>query len=165
MNKLKTLKELKAIVKQLKKEKKRIVFTNGCFDLLHPGHIYYLKEAKKRGNILILGLNSDASVRKLKGKGRPLISQKGRVSILSSLDFIDYITIFSERTPERLIKEIIPDILVKGGDYKKEEVVGSKFVESKGGKVIIIPYLKGYSTTNLIKKIVRENGVRSSHFT
>ena len=153
--KIKSLSELKRTVGKLKKKGSKIVFTNGCFDILHPGHIYYLKEAKKKGDILILGLNSDSSVRKLKGKGRPLIPERERAEILSHFEFIDYITIFDEDTPERLIKEILPDVLVKGGDYKKEEVAGGKFVAEKGGKVIIIPFLKGHSTTKLIKKIKR----------
>ncbi len=151
--KIKSLPELKRIVSKLKKKGKKIVFTNGCFDLLHPGHIYYLKEAKKKGDILILGLNSDSSVRKLKGKGRPLISEKGRAEILAHLEFIDYIFIFDELTPAKAIRVISPDVLIKGGDYKKEEVIGGKFVVEKGGKVVIIPFLKGYSTTGLIKKI------------
>ncbi len=151
--KIKSLLELKRIVDKLKKKGKKVVFTNGCFDILHPGHIYYLKEAKKRGDIFILGLNSDSSVRKLKGSGRPLIPERERAEILSNFEFIDYIFIFHEETPERAIREISPDILVKGGDYRKKEVVGRKFVEEKGGKVIIIPFLKGYSTTKLIEKI------------
>jgi len=153
--KIKSLPELKTIVAGLKKKGKKIVFTNGCFDILHPGHSYYLKKAKKKGDILVLGLNSDSSVRELKGRGRPLVSERGRVEILSAMESVDYIVIFDENTPERLIKEISPDVLVKGGDFKKEEVKGRKFVESKGGKVVIIPFLKGYSTTNLIKKIKR----------
>ncbi|MCK4244040.1 MAG: D-glycero-beta-D-manno-heptose 1-phosphate adenylyltransferase [Candidatus Omnitrophica bacterium] len=153
--KIKSLLELKRIIDKLKKKDKKIVFTNGCFDLLHPGHIYYLKAARKKGDILILGLNSDSSVRKLKGKGRPLIPERERAEILSNLECVDYISIFQEETPERLIREISPDILVKGGDYRRKEVVGRKFVEEKGGKVIIIPFLKGYSTTKLIKKIKR----------
>ena len=151
--KIKSLSELKRIVNRLKKKDKKIVFTNGCFDILHPGHIYYLKDAKKKGDRLILGLNSDSSVRKLKGKGRPLIPEGERAEILSNLESVDYISIFHEETPERLIREISPDVLVKGGDYRRKEVVGRKFVEEKGGKVIIIPLLKGYSTTTLIKKI------------
>ena len=153
--KVKSLLGLKRIVTNLKKKGKKIVFTNGCFDLLHPGHIYYLKEAKKKGDILILGLNSDSSVRELKGKERPLIPQKNRAELLANFEFIDYITIFDEDTPERLIKQIFPDVLVKGGDYRRKEIVGGKFVAEKGGKVLIIPFLKGHSTTKLIKKIKR----------
>ena len=157
--KIKSLPELKRIVPNLKKKGKKIVFTNGCFDLLHPGHIYYLKEAKKKGDILILGLNSDSSVRKLKGKGRPLIPQKDRAEILANLKFIDYIFIFNELTPAKAVRAISPDVLVKGGDYKKEDVVGGKFVAEKGGKVLIIPFLKGHSTTQLIKKIKKVGSV------
>ena len=161
--KIKSLPELKRIVTNLKKKGKKIVFTNGCFDLLHPGHIYYLKEAKKKGSILILGLNSDSSVRKLKGKGRPLIPQKDRAELLANFEFIDYITIFDEDTPERLIKQISPDVLVKGGDYKKEDVIGGKFVAEKGGKVLIIPFLKGHSTSKLIKKIKRVGNTSTTY--
>jgi len=161
--KVKSLLGLKRIVTNLKKKGKKIVFTNGCFDLLHPGHIYYLKEAKKKGSILILGLNSDSSVRKLKGKGRPLIPQKDRAELLANFEFIDYITIFDEDTPERLIKQISPDVLVKGGDYRRKEIVGGKFVEEKGGKVLIIPFLKGHSTTKLIKKIKRVGNTSTTY--
>ena len=161
--KVKSLLGLKRIVTNLKKKGKKIVFTNGCFDLLHPGHIYYLKEAKKKGSILILGLNSDSSVRKLKGKGRPLIPQKDRAELLANFEFIDYITIFDEDTPERLIKQISPDVLVKGGDYRRKEIVGGKFVAEKGGKVLIIPFLKGHSTTKLIKKIKRVGNTSTTY--
>ncbi len=155
MSKLKTSDELMKIVEGLKKEGKRIVFTNGCFDLLHLGHIRYLKEAKRVGNILIVGLNSDNSVRSLKGKDRPLVREKDRAEILSALESVDYIVIFNESTPKNLIDRIIPHILVKGGDWKREEVVGGDIVEAHGGEVVIIPEVKGYSTSALIKKIQR----------
>jgi len=153
MNKLTRLDELTEITKRLKKEGKRIVFTNGCFDLLHLGHIRYLREAKRLGDILVIGLNSDHSVRSLKGKNRPLVREKDRAEILSALEVVDYIVIFNESTPKNLIDSIIPDVLIKGGDWKKEEVVGKDTVEAHGGEVVIIPEVKGYSTSALISKI------------
>ena len=153
MGKVKTLAELMKIVEELKREGRRIVFTNGCFDLLHLGHVRYLKEAKEQGDALLIGLNSDKSVSALKGSGRPLVKEKDRAEILSALAAVDYIVIFDEMTPERLIDKIIPHVLVKGGDWKKEEVVGRNTVEAHGGRVVIIPEIKGYSTTTLIKRV------------
>jgi len=157
MKKLKTLDELIKIVEGLKKEDKKIIFTNGCFDILHLGHIRYLKEARRVGDILIVGLNSDNSVRSLKGKDRPLVKEEDRAEILSALEMVDYIVIFNESTPKNLIDSIIPDVLVKGGDWRKEEVVGRNTVEAQGGKVVIIPEVKGYSTSTLINKIRKES--------
>ena len=153
MNKLTRLDELTEMTKRLKKEGKKIIFTNGCFDLLHLGHIRYLKEARRLGDILLIGLNSDNSVRSLKGKDRPLVKEKDRAEILSALEMVDYIVIFNELTPKNLIDKIVPDVLVKGGDWRKEEVVGRNTVEVQGGKVVIIPEIKGYSTSTLISKI------------
>ena len=132
---------------------KKIVFTNGCFDVIHSGHIHTLKEAKKHGDILILGLNSDSSIKRLKGPNRPILSEQERVEILKSLEFIDYIVVFDEDTPLNIIKEIKPDILVKGADYKDKLIVGKKEVEKYGGKVVLINLIEGKSTTNIIKKI------------
>lgn len=161
MNKLRSFKEIKGIVRQLKKEGKRIVFTNGCFDILHLGHIRYLREAKRLGDILIVGLNSDNSVRSLKGSDRPLVKEKDRAEILSALEMVDYIVIFNELTPKNLIDKIIPHVLVKGGDWREEEVVGRDTVEGQGGEVVIIPEVKGYSTSALIKKI-RSQGLEGT---
>ncbi|MEO0260515.1 MAG: D-glycero-beta-D-manno-heptose 1-phosphate adenylyltransferase [candidate division WOR-3 bacterium] len=149
-------KKIKEIVKKLKKERKKIVFTNGCFDLIHKGHIYLLKEAKKLGDVLIVGLNSDSSIKKIKGKGRPVLKEKERSFIIDNIKGVDYVVIFNEKTPLKLIKEIKPDILVKGGDYKENEVVGGDFVKKRKGKVVIIPYLNGFSTTDLIGRIKYE---------
>ncbi|MEO0231294.1 MAG: D-glycero-beta-D-manno-heptose 1-phosphate adenylyltransferase [candidate division WOR-3 bacterium] len=149
-------KKIKEIVKKLKKERKKIVFTNGCFDLIHKGHIYLLKEAKKLGDVLIVGLNSDSSIKKIKGKGRPVLKEKERSFIIDNIKGVDYVVIFNEKTPLKLIKEIKPDILVKGGDYKEDEVVGGDFVKKRKGKVVIIPYLNGFSTTDLIGRIKYE---------
>jgi D-beta-D-heptose 7-phosphate kinase/D-beta-D-heptose 1-phosphate adenosyltransferase len=153
MNKLKRLDELIKTVEGLKKKGNKIVFTNGCFDLLHLGHIRYLREAKRLGDILIVGLNSDNSVRSLKGRDRPLVKEKDRTEILSALEVVDYIVIFDKLTPKKLIDRITPHILVKGGDWKKEEIVGRDTVEAHGGEVVIIPEVKGYSTSALIKRI------------
>ena len=126
------------LIKKLNNDNKRIVFTNGCFDILHPGHFDYLSKAKSLGDVLILGLNSDTSVKKLKGKGRPINNETNRAIMLSYLNFIDYIIIFNDLTPKKLIKKIKPDILTKGGDYSADEVVGSEF----SGETVIIPFLE-----------------------
>nr|MDA3823688.1 D-glycero-beta-D-manno-heptose 1-phosphate adenylyltransferase [Bacteroidales bacterium] len=131
---------------------KTVVFTNGCFDILHPGHQHLLTAAKKLGDLLILGLNTDTSVRQLKGPTRPINNQEKRAMNLSKIDEVDFIILFAEETPEKLIHTIKPDILLKGGDYKVEEIVGYDFLQSYGGQVITIPTLEGYSTTNLIEK-------------
>lgn len=146
-------KNIKELSEKLKSEGKTIVFTNGCFDILHSGHVFYLQKAKEQGDILILGLNSDASVRRLKGEKRPINSELDRAIVISELKSIDYVVIFEEDTPQEIISLIVPDILVKGGDYKKEDVVGKDIVESNGGEVVIIPFVDGKSTTNIINKI------------
>jgi rfaE bifunctional protein nucleotidyltransferase chain/domain len=130
-----------------------VVFTNGCFDILHRGHVQYLCQAASYGDVLVVGLNSDSSVRELKGAGRPLQDQESRLTILASLFFVDFVILFHEDTPLELISKIFPDILIKGGDYKIEEIAGHEVVERNGGKVITIPFLKGYSTTSIIEKL------------
>lgn len=132
---------------------KKIVFTNGCFDILHIGHIRYLQEAAKLGDILVVGLNSDASVKRLKGPERPINNENDRAEMLGALGFVDYVCIFEEDTPLELIKAIKPDVLVKGGDYKPDEVVGKKEVEAEGGKLVLIPFVEGKSTTGIIERI------------
>ncbi len=151
--KIRSLPELKNIIKRLRAKNKRIVFTNGCFELLHAGHASYLQKARAMGDILVVGLNSDSSVRKIKGGPRPVTKEKDRAKVLSLLWCVDFITIFSSTTPFNLIKAVRPDVLVKGGDWKVKDIVGSDLVTSYGGKVKSLPYLKGYSTTSLIKKI------------
>ena len=146
-------KNIKELSERLKSDGKTIVFTNGCFDILHSGHVFYLQKAKQQGDILILGLNSDASVRRLKGEKRPINSENDRAIVISELKSIDYVVIFEEDTPQEIISQIIPNILVKGGDYKKEDVVGKDIVESNGGEVVIIPFVDGKSTTNIINRI------------
>jgi len=145
--------DIPPLLKTLKKKNKRIVFTNGCFDLIHAGHIKLLKEARKSGDILILGLNSDSSIKKIKGPFRPILKQKARIDTLASIEFIDYIVIFNETTPLRLIKKIKPDVLIKGGDWQKEDIVGSEFVQAYGGKVKRVKLKKGYSTSSIIEKM------------
>jgi D-beta-D-heptose 7-phosphate kinase/D-beta-D-heptose 1-phosphate adenosyltransferase len=142
------------IVKKLKKQGKKIVFTNGCFDLIHVGHVSLFKKAKTLGNVLIVAINSDKSLAGLKGPKRPLVPQIDRVKLLSAIDTIDYIVIFEEQTPYQLLKKLTPDILVKGGDYKTEDIVGREFVK----KVYRYPLVKGKSTSNLIKLIVERYG-------
>jgi rfaE bifunctional protein nucleotidyltransferase chain/domain len=132
---------------------KRIVFTNGCFDIIHLGHIDYLSKAADLGEVLIVGLNSDASVRRIKGLNRPLNDQIARATVLASLYFIDAVVLFDEDTPYQLIQTVQPDILVKGGDYRPKDIVGYDVVKAKGGKVYIIDFLHGYSTSSLLEKI------------
>ena len=146
--------EIVSIVPNLKTEGAKIVFTNGCFDILHLGHVRYLREAKKLGDVLIVGLNSDDSVQVLKGKDRPYLSEMERAEILASLECVDYVTIFSEQTPDKLIKLIKPDFHVKGGDYKISELPERKLVEALGGKVVVIPPIEGRSTTNIVERIL-----------
>lgn len=134
-------------------EKQKIVFTNGCFDILHVGHIRYLQEAAKLGDVLVIGLNSDASVKRLKGPERPINGELERAEMLGALGFVDYVAIFEEDTPLKLINTIQPDVLVKGGDYEPDEVVGKKEVEERGGKLVLIPFVEGKSTTRIIEKI------------
>lgn len=145
--------EIAEITEQLHNEGKKIVFTNGCFDLIHIGHIRYLTEAKKLGDSLVVGLNSDDSVRRIKGPARPITPQNERAEILDALKPVDFVVIFDEDTPLELIKAVQPDILVKGGDYKPNEIVGADFVQQSGGKVVVIPYVEGKSTTNLIQRL------------
>jgi len=140
-------------------EKKSVVFTNGCFDILHRGHIEYLKKAKTLGDILIIGLNSDSSVKIIKGKNRPYMEQDDRAYILSHLIFVDAVCIFDEETPYHMIETVKPDFLVKGGDYNAEDVVGKDIVEKYGGKVVIFPFVAGYSSSQIINKI-RENNTQ-----
>ena len=140
------------IIKKLHRDQK-IVFTNGCFDILHIGHIRYLQDASRLGDVLIIGLNSDASVRRLKGNDRPINSQEERAEMLCSLGCVDYVIVFGEDTPIEVIKLIQPDVIVKGGDYNRDEVIGREYVESKGGELVLLPFVKGKSTTNIIKKI------------
>ncbi|MCX7877595.1 MAG: D-glycero-beta-D-manno-heptose 1-phosphate adenylyltransferase [Ignavibacteria bacterium] len=134
---------------------KKIVFTNGVFDLVHRGHVEYLNEAKALGDVLIVGLNSDESVKNIKGEKRPIINEENRAILLVNLKPVDYVIIFSEDTPEKLIKKVKPDVLVKGGDWQKSDIVGSKFVESYGGKVITIKFRENNSSSLIVEEIIK----------
>ena len=137
----------------LKLHQQKIVFTNGCFDVLHFGHVRYLLEARKLGDLLVIGLNSDASVRRLKGPSRPINGEKERAFVLAALAFVDYIILFEEDTPENLIKVVQPDVLVKGGDYDLDQIVGADFVKANGGTVTTVPFVEGYSSTHIIEQL------------
>lgn len=130
-----------------------LVFTNGCFDLLHRGHVEYLDRARRLGDALMVGLNTDASVRRIKGDARPLVGQEDRAVVLAGLESVDAVVLFEEETPRSLIAAILPDVLVKGGDYRTEDVVGREEVLAAGGRVEVVPLVEGYSTTNLIERI------------
>jgi D-beta-D-heptose 7-phosphate kinase/D-beta-D-heptose 1-phosphate adenosyltransferase len=147
------IRDAKFLGEFLRKAGYKIVFTNGCFDIIHRGHVELLKFARSLGDVLVVGLNDDESVRRLKGKNRPINTLEDRAFVLLSIRWVDFVVPFSEDTPERIIREISPDVLVKGGDYRIEDVVGADFVLSKGGRVEIFNYLEGYSTTSIIKKI------------
>ncbi len=147
------LKDNIEIINRIKAERKKIVFTNGCFDLLHVGHVRCLAQAKKLGDFLIIGLNSDSSVKELKGEDRPINSFEDRATLLSAIESVDSVIMFEEQTPENLIKDIVPDILVKGGDYNIEDIVGYQTVMQNGGQVKTLSFYDGYSSTNYINKI------------
>ena len=148
------LRELEQIVNRLKTAGKKIVLTNGCFDILHIGHVRYLEKAKKLGDILIVGVNSDWATKELKGEGHPIVPEEERAEIVSSLRCVDYVVIFNELNPERLIAEIKPDIHAKGGDYTIDKIPEAKLVESLGGEVAILEEVRGRSTSKIIKKIL-----------
>ncbi len=153
-DKIKTIGQLLPILAKLRRAGKQVVFTNGCFDLLHAGHVRYLGQARDEGDLLVVGLNSDRSVRALKGPGRPLVAQEERAQLLAALEMVDYVVIFDEATPRELIKALHPRVLVKGGDWKKEEIAGADEVEAEGGRVVIVPLVPGRSTTSLLEKII-----------
>lgn len=146
------MKDVLEKIKALQQQNKKVVFTNGCFDLLHVGHVRYLAEAKKLGDFLIVGINSDESVKRLKGPTRPIQNQQDRAEILKALEAVDETVIFTEDTPENLIKSIRPDILVKGGDWSVDQIVGGPFVQSYGGQVCSLTFIDGKSTTKIIEK-------------
>ena len=153
--KIKSAEELKAVVAGAKAEGKKVVFTNGCFDLLHRGHLHLLREAKKLGDILIVAINNDLSVKKLKGPKRPILPEADRAELIGALEMVDYVTLFHEADPYHLIKELQPNILVKGGDWTTERIIGGEVVEKEGGRVVAVPYLDGYSTTQMIERMCR----------
>ncbi len=154
INTLIDITDLIKIRASLKQNGKKVVFTNGCFDILHAGHVDYLSKAKECGDILIVGLNSDRSVRKIKGNNRPIVNETERSFILNNLKPVDYVVLFDELTPQKLIEIIIPDVLVKGADWNIENIVGHDIVESNGGEVIAIEFVTSQSTTNIIQKVI-----------
>ena len=151
--KIQTIESSREVIQDLKALTHKIIFTNGCFDILHLGHVSYLESAKKEGDFLIVGLNSDASVKRLKGNERPIKDEQTRAAVLASLAYVDMVILFEEDSPKQLIEAISPNVLVKGGDYKKEDIIGADYVEANGGEVVIIPFLDGHSSSTLIDKI------------
>ncbi len=156
MNYVKTIEELCQIRNELKAQNKKVVFTNGVFDILHAGHVDYLSKAKELGDVLIVGVNSDASVKRIKGELRPVVPQHERAFIISSLKPVDFVTIFEEDTPFEVINKLIPDVLVKGADWSKDKIVGADVVEANGGSVETIKFVNQTSTTNIIKTVLEK---------
>lgn len=151
--KLKSAGELAEIATRAKAQGKTVVFTNGCFDLLHRGHVHTLREAKTQGDLLIVALNSDRSVKSIKGPRRPIMPETDRTELIAALEMVDYVVVFDEPDPYRLISAIKPDVLAKGGDWESDKIIGADVVEQNGGRVAVIPYLKGFSTTEIIERI------------
>ncbi len=155
LNKIKNVQELRPLLEILRAAGKKIVFTNGCFDIIHTGHTRYLATARSFGDVLIVAANSDSSVRVIKGEKRPINPQAERAEVLAALESVDFVTIFDEPDPYRVIAELQPDVLVKGGDWPIEKIIGRDIVEARGGRVINVPYVEGSSTTGIIEKIVK----------
>jgi rfaE bifunctional protein nucleotidyltransferase chain/domain len=156
--KLKNLEDLKVIAADARSKGRSVVFTNGCFDLLHRGHVHVLREAKACGDLLITGINSDKSVKKIKGPARPVLPEADRSELLASLEMVDYVVLFDEPDPYELIWALRPNVLVKGGDWSEAKIVGADLVEEAGGRVVVIPYIKGFSTTEIIERIKNLDG-------
>lgn len=152
-DKIKNWAQARAFCDDLRSRGQKIVFTNGCFDILHKGHVQYLEQAAGLGNALIVGLNSDESTREIKGPGRPINRQDSRAFVLAAMGFVDAVVVFDEDTPKELIRNLTPDVLVKGGDYEESDVIGGDHVKKNGGKVVILGYLDGFSTTAIESKI------------
>jgi D-beta-D-heptose 7-phosphate kinase/D-beta-D-heptose 1-phosphate adenosyltransferase len=154
-DKIKKLGEIKSIVAKAKTAGNTIVLTNGCFDLFHLGHLHLLREARKLGDLLVVAVNSDSSVKAIKGPSRPILDESERTDLLSALEMVDYVTVFQELDPHNTIRELQPNVLAKGGDWTRDQIIGREIVEGNGGKVVLIPHLAGYSTTTLIERIRR----------
>jgi len=152
-SKIKTLPDTKTAVKELQQQGKKIVFTNGCFDILHAGHVDIFQQARELGDALVVAINSDSSIKKIKGEKRPVVPQQQRMQVIAALESVDFVVVFSEEDPLKVIKEIQPDILVKGGDWEVETIIGREIVKKKGGKVCSIPLMEGISTTNIIEVV------------
>jgi len=146
---------MKALVARLKGRGKKVVFTNGCFDILHVGHVRYLRKAKSQGDVLVIGLNTDRSVREIKGEKRPVVPEKERAEILAALEFVDYVVLFDEPDPFRLIEALKPNVLVKGADWPKSRIVGREIVEKIGGRVVRVPLVAGASSSGVIEKVIK----------
>jgi len=153
--KIKNIRAIKSIVARLRARRKKVVFTNGCFDILHVGHIHYLRKARSLGDILVVGLNTDRSVRQIKGEKRPIVPQKDRAEVLAALEFVDYVVLFDEPDPFSLIQKVKPTILVKGADWPKDKIIGRDVVEKTGGRVVRIPLVPGASSTGVIETIIQ----------
>jgi rfaE bifunctional protein nucleotidyltransferase chain/domain len=156
--KLKSLEEIKAIIVEARNNRKRVVFTNGCFDLLHRGHVHILREARACGDVLVVGINSDKSVKQIKGPARPVLPESDRCELLGAMEMVDFVILFNEPDPYDLIAAIQPDVLVKGGDWNSEKIIGADLVEEGGGRVVVVPYIKGFSTTEIIERIRNSDG-------
>jgi len=157
-DKLKSLNEVAEIARQARKNGKSVVFTNGCFDLLHRGHVHVLREARANGDLLIVGINSDHSVKSIKGASRPILPQTDRVELIAAMEMVDYVVLFDESDPYQIIAAIKPTVLAKGGDWSAEKIIGADIVAQNGGRVAVISYLPGFSTTEIIERIRNENG-------
>jgi D-beta-D-heptose 7-phosphate kinase/D-beta-D-heptose 1-phosphate adenosyltransferase len=156
--KLKNLDELAAIAAEARQNGKSVVFTNGCFDILHRGHVHVLRQAKAAGDLLIVALNSDRSVQEIKGAKRPVLPETDRIELIGAMEMVDYVIVFDEPDPYKLIVAIKPNVLAKGGDWGAEKIIGADVVEQAGGRVVVIPYLEGFSTSEIIERILNENG-------
>lgn len=163
MGKTQDIQDLIPIRHSLKNHQKKVVFTNGCFDILHSGHIHLFREAKKLGDVLFVAVNDDSSIRKIKGPTRPIFPIEERMEVLEAISDVDFLVSFSEETPKVIISSLLPDVLVKGGDWKPEEVVGKKEVEQVGGKVVTIPYLSDHSSTDIIQRILSRSAGKILH--
>src|SRR5713226_3920028 len=155
MKKIVTIEALIKERERLRSEGKRLVFTNGCFNLLHPGHVRYLSAARSLGDALVVALNSDRSVRVLKGEGRPILDEQERAEVIAALEAVDYVIVFDEETPRELIADLLPDVLVKGGDWPLDRIIGREEVEAAGGRVISLPYIEGSSTSDIIERVAK----------
>ena len=156
--KLKSLEEIKAIVVDARTNGKKVAFTNGCFDLLHRGHVHVLRAARACADLLIVGINSDQSVKQIKGPTRPVLPESDRCELLGAMEMVDFVVPFNEPDPHNLISAIRPDVLVKGGDWNTEKIIGADLVEEAGGRVVVVPYIKGFSTTEIIERIKNSDG-------
>jgi D-beta-D-heptose 7-phosphate kinase/D-beta-D-heptose 1-phosphate adenosyltransferase len=156
--KIKNLSQMKAIVARLKTRGQKVVFTNGCFDILHVGHVRYLNKAKKQGDVLIIGLNADRSVKTIKGEKRPVVPEKERAEVLAALECVDYVVLFADPDPSRLIEALQPDVLVKGTDWPRSRIIGREIVEKIGGRVVRVPLVAGASSTGIIERIIKSYG-------